>query len=101
MARSLVPILATIWATRELVVPITNNPIMLGRSIQLLRHLKHQNLSIGADLIFSSGIIFVVSFFATIKAVALLAHDPIMSGTLIWLFKHPKHKNLSSGDDFI
>ena len=80
MPESLVKILAT----RELVVPLANNPIMSVRLKQSFRHHKHQNLSTGDDFIHSSGIIFLVPFLATREAVALLANDPIMSATLIW-----------------
>ena len=38
-------------STRELVVPIANYPIILGRIIQLYRHLEHQNPSIVSDSI--------------------------------------------------
>ena len=84
MARSLVPILAT----RELVVPLANNPIMRGRSIQLFRHLKYQNLSTGDDFIHCSGMIFLVPFLANTEAVVPLAKDPIMLGRLIQSFGH-------------
>ena len=33
-------------ATKEVLVPLANDPIMLGRLIRLFRHLEHQNLSI-------------------------------------------------------
>ena len=60
MKRSLVPI----WATRELVVPLNNDPLMSGRLIWLLRHLKHQNPSIISDSIDSTrcGKIFSSNF---------------------------------------
>ena len=45
--RSLVPI----FATRELVAPLANDPIMQVRLILSFRHLKHQNLSTSDDLI--------------------------------------------------
>ena len=41
MARSIVPILAT----RELVVPLANNPIMLKRLIWLFKHLEQKIIS--------------------------------------------------------
>ena len=47
VAISLDPILAT----KQFVVPLLSFPIMLGRLIQLFRHLKHQNLSIISDSI--------------------------------------------------
>ena len=65
---------------QEAVVPLANDSIMSGTSIQSFRHLKHQNLSTGDDFIYSSGIIFLVPFLAIREAVALLANDPIMSG---------------------
>ena len=79
MAIFLVPFLAT----REAVAPLAKVLIMLGTSIWLFRHLKHQNLSTGDDFIYSSGIIFLVPFLSTREAVALLANDLIMSDTLI------------------
>ena len=84
--RSLVPILAT----RELVAPLANDPIMQERLIQLFRHLKHQNLSTGDDFIYRSGIFLLVLFLATSETVALLANDPIMLGRSIQLFRHLK-----------
>ena len=39
----------------EVVAQLENDPIMLGRSIQLLRHLEHQNPSIISDSIGISG----------------------------------------------
>ena len=33
-------------ATKEVLAPRANNPIMSGRSIWLFTHLEHQNLSI-------------------------------------------------------
>ena len=47
MARSFVLILAT----RELLAKLANNPIMLGRLIQLFRHLEFKNPSIISDSI--------------------------------------------------
>ena len=41
-------------ATRELVAPLATNPIMSGRSIPLLRHLKHLNMFTSDDFIDSS-----------------------------------------------
>ena len=38
-------------ATREAVEPLANDPIIVGRSIQLFRHLGHQNPSIISDSI--------------------------------------------------
>ena len=38
-------------APGKAVAPLANNPIMSGRSIQSLRHLEHQNLSIITDSI--------------------------------------------------
>ena len=91
MESSLVPILATM----EALVPLANNPIMLGRLLQSFRHLKHQNLSTGDDFIHSNGIILLVPFLATTEVVALLANDLIMLGTSIWLFRHLEHQNPS------
>ena len=65
MAGSLVPILAN----REAVAPLENDPIMSGRLIWSLRHLKHKNLSTGDDFTYSIGIFFLVPFFATREAV--------------------------------
>ena len=62
---------------------LANDPIMLGKLIQSFRHLKHQNLSTGDDFIYSSGIIFLVSFLAIMEVVALLTNDFIMSSTLL------------------
>ena len=64
-------------------MPLANDPIMLGRLIQLFTHLKYQNLSTGDDFISSSGIICLVPFLFTREAVALLENDLIMSGTSI------------------
>ena len=97
VARSLVPILAT----KEALVPLANDPIMLGWSIWSYRHLKRQNPSTGDDFINDSGIIFLVQFLATKEALAPLANNPIMSHLLIQLFRHLKHQNLSTGDDFV
>ena len=91
MARSLVPILAT----RKLVAPLAINPIVSGGSIQLFRHLKHQNMSTSDDIIDSSGKIFLVPFLASEEALTSLAHDPIMSGISVWSFKHLKCQNTS------
>ena len=74
VARSLVPILAS----TELVAPIANNPIILGRSIPLLKDLKDQNLCTCDDFIDRSGIIFLVPFLVTMDAMVL-----IVSGTSI------------------
>ena len=38
-------------ATREAAVPLANDLIMSWRSIQLLRHFEHQNMSIISDSI--------------------------------------------------
>ena len=38
-------------ATKEVLAPLANDPIMLGRPIRSFRHLEHQNLSIISDLI--------------------------------------------------
>ena len=67
--------------------PLANDLIMSGTSIQLFRHLKHQNLSTGDDFIYSSGIFFLVPFMASREAVALLANDLIMLGTSIRSFR--------------
>ena len=75
MGRSLDPIFAF--------VPIATDPIMLGRSTQSFRHLKHQNLSAGDDFIYSSRIIFLVPFLAIRQVVVPLANDLIMWGTSI------------------
>ena len=75
MAIFLVPFLAT----REAVPPLAKDLIMLGTSIQLFRHLKHQNLSTGDDFIYSSG--FIVPLLATMEVVVLLANNLIMLGT--------------------
>ena len=40
-----------ILTNREAVVQLANDPIMLGRSKQLFRHLEYQNLSIILDFI--------------------------------------------------
>ena len=58
VARSLFPILAT----RELVTPLANNPIISEKLIQSFRHLKHLNLYTGDSFINSSGIIFQFKF---------------------------------------
>jgi len=83
--------LVPFWATREAVMPLETYPIISGRSIYLLKHLKHKN-----DFIQSSRLIFLVHFLATRKAMAPLAKDPIMSGRLIQLFRHHQHQNLST-----
>ena len=74
---------------------LANYPIILGRSIQSFKHLKHQNLSTGDDFIYRSGIFFLVPFMATGEAVVLLANDFIMSGTSIRSFRHLEHQNPS------
>ena len=76
--------------------PLTNDPIMWGRSIWSFRHLKHQNLSTGYDFIQSRGIIFSVPFLATREAVGLLTNDTIMSGRSMQWFRHLEHQNLSN-----
>ena len=88
-------LLVPISANWEAMTPVTNYFIMLGRSIRLLRHLKHQNLSNGDDFIYSSEIICLVPVLATREAVALLANDPILFGTLIQLFRQLEHQNPS------
>ena len=88
--------LVQILATREWVVPLKIDPIMLATLIWLFRHLKHQDPSSnGWDT-------FYVSFIASSGAVVLLPNDPIMLGTVIRLFRHLEHQNLSSNgwDDF-
>ena len=87
----LVPFLAT----REVVTPFANDPIMLSTSTWLFRHLEHQNLS-------SNGWNnFLVPFLATREAVVPISNDPIILSTLIRLFRHLRHQNFSTGDDFI
>ena len=81
--------------------PLPNDPILSERSIRLFRHLKHQNLSIGDDFIYSSGIIFLVPFLFTREVVVLLANDLIMSDTSILSFRHLEHQNLSIISDSI
>ena len=81
--------------------PLANDPIMSGRLIPLLRHLKHQNMSTSDDFIDSSGKIFLVQFLATKEALASLAYDPIMLGISIWLFKHLECQNPSIISDSI
>ena len=44
-------LLVIFLATREAVAPLANDPIMLGRSIWLFRHLKHKNLSFFSDYV--------------------------------------------------
>ena len=97
MARSLVPILAT----RKLVATLAINPIVSGGSIQLFRHLKHQNMSTSDDNIDSSRKIFLVPFLASEEALASLAHDPIMSGISVRSFKHLKCQYTSMISDSI
>ena len=64
-------------------VPLANDPIMLGTWIRSFIPLKHQNIITSDDFIHSSGIISLVPILATKEALALLVNDPIMSGTLI------------------
>ena len=87
----LVPFLAT----RELVAPLQNDPIISGRLILMFRHLKHQNLSTDDDFIQSSGIIFFVPFLATKEVLAPLANDPIMLGRSIQSLRHLERQNPS------
>ena len=42
---SLVPF----FATKEVMVPLANDPIMLGRSIQSFRYLEYENPSVIVD----------------------------------------------------
>ena len=79
---------------------LAKDSVMSHTSIRLFRHLKHQNLSTGDNIIYSSRIIFFL-FLATREAVVPLAKDLIMSGTLIKMFRHLKHQNLSTSDDFV
>ena len=88
-------------ATREVVAPPANDPIMSGRSKQLFRHPEHQNLSTGDDFVQSSGIIFLVPFLATRDLLVLIANDPIMSGRLIRSCRYLEYQNLSISLDFI
>ena len=60
-----------------------------------------RHVSTGDDFIYSSGIIFLVSFLATMEVVALLANDLIMSGTSIRLFRHLELQNPSIIGHFI
>ena len=85
----LVPFLAT----KETLAPLANDPIMLGTSIPLFRHLKHQNLSTGDVFIYSSGN-FLVPFLATKAVLVPLTNDDIMSERSIRLFRHIGYKNL-------
>ena len=97
MAIFLVPFLAT----REAVAPLAKDLIMLGTSIWLFRHLKHQNLFTGDDFIYSSGIIFLLPFLATEEALAPLTNVPIMSARSIWSFRHLESQNPSIISDSI
>ena len=97
MWQSSVPILAT----RELVAPLANNTIILGRSIYLFRHLKYQNLSTGDDFIHNNGMILWVEFLAIKKALVQLANDPILWERLILLFRYLQHRNPSITSDTI
>ena len=47
-------LLVQFLATMEAVAPLANDPIMLGRSIRLFRHLKHQTMSTSDEFIHSS-----------------------------------------------
>ena len=76
--------LVLLLATREVVTLYVSDPIMLDRSIQLFRHLKHSNR-----------IIFLVLLLATKEALALLVNDPIMSEKLILSFRHLEHQDQS------
>ena len=82
--------------------PIASNPIMWGRSIQLLRYLEHQdpyiiqNLETEEDVARS-----LVPILVTRELVAPLENDPIMSGRLIWSFRHLEHQNPSIISDSI
>ena len=88
-------LLVPFLAIREAVVLLANDSIMSGTSIQLFRHLEHQNPSSnGWDK-------FLVPFLATREAVAPLAKDLIMLGTSIRSFTHLKHQNMSTSYDFI
>ena len=82
-------------------MPLANDPIMSGTSIQSFRHLKHQNLSTGDDFIYNSGIIFVVLVLATMEAVVPPAEDDIMLGRSMRSFRHVKCQNLTIISDFI
>ena len=82
-------------ATREVMVPLADDPIMLGTLIQFLRQLKHQYLSPnGWDN-------FLFLFLAIREAFVSLANNLIISGISIQSLRHLKHQNLSIGDDFI
>ena len=70
-------------------VPLTNDPVISGKSIQSFTHLKHQNLSTSDDFIHSSD--FLVPSLGTGETVAPLANDPIMSVRSIQVFRHLKH----------
>ena len=82
-------------------VPLANDPIMLGRSIQLFKNLENQNLSTGDDFIHSSGIIFCISFLANKELLATIAYVTMMSGISMQWLRHLQHQILSTGDDFI
>ena len=90
MERSLVLILAT----REVLAPHKNDPIMLGNLILSFRLLKHQNLSTGDDFI-NCMEIYLVLFLTTKEALVPLASDLIMMGRLILSFRHLEHQNPS------
>ena len=77
--------------------PLENYPIMSGRFIQSFRH---QNMATGDDFIYSSGIIFSVTFLATKGVLVILANDPIMSGRSIQLFRHLESQNLCIGKSY-
>ena len=92
--------LVLILAPRELVVPLANKSIMSRRSIQLFRHLKHQNLFTDKNFMHIIGI-YLVLFMATKEILAPLANDLIILGRSIQLFRYLECQNLFIISDFI
>ena len=88
-------------ATRDAIAPLTNDPIMLGRSIQSFRQLKHQNPSTGDDFINCRGINFLVLILATKESLAPLAYGPNIYGRSLRSFRHLECKNPSIISDSI
>ena len=63
------------------VEPLANDPILLGRLIQSLRHPEHQNPSIIYILLTEQDVArSLVPILATKETLAPLANDPIMLG---------------------